>query len=244
MDNEGFSEVENIDLGVNTEYNVNFDGETNHEEKTVVDSFGNYNPQVSDEIKPIKGREFRTLDDVQDFYNAYAKEAGFGIRNHSLKKRKGTEEIIKKEFVCFRQGKTERFADVNSKRRRGQLKVGCSAKLVVVKTKMGSFVVSIFKKGHNHPLSIPRKTHLLRSHRQVSDAAKCLNQQFSMVNIPPHQQYSLLQVQSGGIENVGCIQKDLYNYETQKRMKVKGHDGDMLHEYFKLEQSKNPSFFF
>ena len=27
-------------------------------------------------------------------------------------------------------------------------------------------------------------------------------------------------------------------------MKVKGHDGDMLHEYFKLEQANNPSFVF
>lgn len=48
-----------------------------------------YNPQVSDEIKPKKGQEFETLDDVLKFYNSYAKAAGFSVRSVTEKKRAG-----------------------------------------------------------------------------------------------------------------------------------------------------------
>ena len=113
-----------------------------------------------------------------------------------------------------------------------------------MKSKVGSFVVTTFVEGHSHPLATPRRTHLLRSHRRVSKAQKCLTEQLSMVNIPQHQQFSFLGVQAGGIENIGCTQKDLYNHGRDKRNDMKGHDADMLHEYLKLEQGKNPSFMF
>ncbi|XP_020258876.1 protein FAR1-RELATED SEQUENCE 5-like [Asparagus officinalis] len=96
-----------------------------------------YTPQVSDELRPKKGQEFDTIDDVVTFYNAYAKVAGFS-----------------------------------------------------------------------------------------------------------HQQFNLLGVQFGGIENIGCTQRDLYNHARDIRADLKGHDGEMFYEYLKLEQGKNPSFTF
>ncbi|XP_020262007.1 protein FAR1-RELATED SEQUENCE 5-like [Asparagus officinalis] len=65
-----------------------------------------------------------------------------------------------------------------------------------------------------------------------------------MVNIPQHQQFSLLGVQSGGIENIGCTQRDLYNHARDIRADLKEHDGEMFYEYLKLEQGNNPSFTF
>ena len=51
-------------------------------------------------------------------------------------------------------------------------------------------------------------------------------------------------MQSGGIENIGCTQTDLYNLERDIRADMKGHDGEMFYEYLKLEQVRNPSFTF
>lgn len=48
----------------------------------------------------------------------------------------------------------------------------------------------------------------------------------------------------GGIENVGCLEKDIYNNERNLRNGLKGHDVDMLYEHFQLEHEKNPSFTF
>lgn len=223
--------------------NLESDVEANSDKQ--VDSSSNSSPEVSDQIKPKVGQEFKSLDDVYTFYNAYAKEAGFSVRIASSKKDKKTEEITRKEYLCSKEGKSKKFMEADAQRRRGQYRGGCGAKLVVVKKKESpSYNVTIFNEEHNHVLLTPTKTPFLRSHRQVSSVAKCLNEQLSMVNVPTHQQYNFLQVQAGGINNIGYTQKDLYNHQTKKRLKLKGRDGDMLHDYFKSEQVKNPAFYF
>ncbi|KAK2661097.1 hypothetical protein Ddye_007630 [Dipteronia dyeriana] len=42
-----------------------------------------YIPHVSDDHKPKLGQEFLSLDEVKEFYNAYAKKAGFSVRINS-----------------------------------------------------------------------------------------------------------------------------------------------------------------
>ncbi|PIA32084.1 hypothetical protein AQUCO_04600031v1 [Aquilegia coerulea] len=184
------TELEEVEMRENAEESLNYD----------------MVPPVANNPKPQMGQYFSSLNDGLEFYNAYAKEAGFSI--------------IRKEYVCFKQGKGSLIEEAEKSRRR----------------------VNIFVEGHNHTLSTQRKTHLLRSHREVSSAQKCLSQQFSMVNIPTHQQYNFLGVQAGGFENIGCFQKDLYNYQRDVRKELKGHDAEMFREYLKSEEEKNPSF--
>ncbi|RXH67333.1 hypothetical protein DVH24_027453 [Malus domestica] len=43
-------------------------------------------PQVMDEFRPTIGQHLETLDEVLEFYNNYAREAGFSVRMHSSKK--------------------------------------------------------------------------------------------------------------------------------------------------------------
>ncbi|KAM2212226.1 hypothetical protein COP1_022421 [Malus domestica] len=38
-----------------------------------------FNPQVIDEFKPTIGQRFEILDEVLEFYNNYAREAGFSV---------------------------------------------------------------------------------------------------------------------------------------------------------------------
>ena len=133
----------------------------------------------------------------------------------------GSDVVYRKEFVCFKQGKGIMVADVASQRRRGTVKEGCKAKIVVLRSNSGSYVVSQFFEGHCHPLATPSKKHLLRSHRFVSSAQKSLTQQLGVVNIPSHQQFNFLGVQAGGFENIGCTQKDLYNHLRDMRNEKK-----------------------
>ncbi|KAK9905241.1 hypothetical protein M0R45_000353 [Rubus argutus] len=63
-----------------------------------------YTPHVSDVLKPIKNREFQTLDELFELYNQYAFEAGFSVRRSSRDKSKDGAEIIRQEFCCHQEG--------------------------------------------------------------------------------------------------------------------------------------------
>ena len=116
----------------------------------------------------------------------------------------GSDLVKRKEFVCFKQGKGTVVADVEIQRRRGSVKEGCKAKIAVLRSNSGAYVVSQFLEGHCHPLSTPSKKHLLRLHRSVWSAQNSLTQQLRVVNILSNQQFNFLGVQAGGSENTGC----------------------------------------
>ncbi|KAF7139329.1 hypothetical protein RHSIM_Rhsim07G0159000 [Rhododendron simsii] len=201
-----------------------------------------YPPQVKNEVIPKIKQQFDNLEEVWKFYNSYAKEAGFSIRINSSKTGKNGE-TIRKEYVCYKEG--ERKNSKATKRRRGLTREGCGAKLSVVKNRSGEgFVVTQFVEGHNHPFTTPRKRHLLKSHRRMSDVQKALTQQLAAANVPTHQQMSILELQAGGLENIGFLSQDLYNDKRDRRKFVDGHDANMLCEYFEMKQQKNPGFIY
>ncbi|XP_021823657.1 protein FAR1-RELATED SEQUENCE 5-like [Prunus avium] len=119
-----------------------------------------YIPQLRDDHKPKSGQRFESLDDAHEFYNNYAKEAGFIVRINSSRKNKETNEILRKEYVCSKEEVPVKGVG-EKKRRRGITREGCKAKLVVVKLKSGTYVVNLFVEGHNRPLtSLKRQIYL------------------------------------------------------------------------------------
>ncbi|KAM5581168.1 hypothetical protein ABKV19_010407 [Rosa sericea] len=198
-----------------------------------------YIPQVKAELMPKLHQEFETIDEVATFYNRYAKEAGFSIRSHSSATNKDNTQLMRKEYVCYKQGTSKVQGE---KRKRGLPKVGCKARIAVVRKKeSGRYAISVFVEGHNHPLTSPPRVHLLRSHRHVSKVNTVLSQQLSLVNVQKHKQFEFFGVQAGGIENIGCTQRDLYNYGRSCRQEKKGHDGDLLYMHFQNEKEKDSS---
>ncbi|KAF7126636.1 hypothetical protein RHSIM_Rhsim11G0066300 [Rhododendron simsii] len=146
-------------------------------------------------------------------------------------------ETIRKDYVCFKEGE-RRISKATTTRCRGLTREKCGAKLVVVRARSGEgFVVSNFVEGHSHPLTTPRKTHLLKSHRRIFDAQKSLTQHLTAVNVPPHQQMSILELQTGGLENVGFLPRDLYNKNMDERNCVDGYNANMF-------STKNKALFF
>ena len=86
---------------------------------------------------------------------------------------------------------------------------------------MGTCVVNIFEENHNHLLTTPQRVHLLGSHRNASKEKTSFTHQLAAANIPTHQQISVLELPAGGIPNIGCLGKDLYNDRTKSKNKVK-----------------------
>ncbi|XP_038688787.1 uncharacterized protein LOC119987949 [Tripterygium wilfordii] len=135
-----------------------------------------YVPQVVFEKIPKIGQEFESIEEYQNYYNDYARDAGFSVRNYSTKKN-NFNEIIRKEFVCVKEGIRDERSKANCSRKRGLTREGCKAKMTIVK-KGAVFVVKQFNEIHNHILTTPRKVHMLRSHRSMSNTKKALTQQF------------------------------------------------------------------
>ncbi|KAH9703161.1 ras-related protein RABE1a [Citrus sinensis] len=100
-------------------------------------------PNVASDYKSHKGQEFDNSEEVFACYNKYANEKSL------------------QSSACVGNG---------LKRRRPIVRDGCGAKLAVVKSKSGKYMVSVFVENHNHSLTTPQRRHLLRSHRSVSEA--------------------------------------------------------------------------
>lgn len=198
-----------------------------------------YIPEVRNEDTPAVGMEFDSLDLVYNFYNRYAFLAGFGIRHHSSFWGKMKKEILRKEFVCCKQGAYRKDETRERKRQRGISRCECKAKIVVVKTNGSKkYTISLFAEGHNHTMTPSERVHFLRSHRRISDSTKVLTKQLGSVNIPIHQKVSIFEVQSGGMEKIGFMKKDIYNLECSVNGKLRNHDVELVTEYFMAEQKK------
>ncbi|CAL8135747.1 unnamed protein product [Prunus armeniaca] len=204
-----------------------------------------YIPEVRNEETPAVGMKFDSLDLVYNFYNRYAFLAGFGIRLHSSFWGKNKKEILRKEFVCCKQGAYRNDETRERKRQRGISRCNCKAKIVVVKIHGSKkYTISLFAEGHNHKMTPSGRMHLLRSHRRISDSTKVLTKQLSSVNIPINQKVSIFAVQSGGMDKIGFIKKDMYNLECSVNGKLRNHDVELVTEYFMAEQKKNEAFYF
>ncbi|KAG6395513.1 hypothetical protein SASPL_146158 [Salvia splendens] len=209
-------------------------------------------PQTANDRKPEIGMKFASIDDAFEFYNQYAREAGFSARISNSKKNK-MNEVVWKQFVCFKAGQIDEVRSKNrassggpiKKRARGEVRTDCKAKISIVKQQTGPYwSISLFTECHNHGLSTPLKVHLLRSHRSVSAAKRVLTQQFSEANIPTCQQMQLMEIEHGGPESVGCTERDIRNLERDMRDEQKGINAETLVEFFTSEKEKNSSFFF
>ncbi|KAK0580127.1 hypothetical protein LWI29_036758 [Acer saccharum] len=133
-------------------------------------------PQVNQECKPMLGQEFASLDDVYDFYNKYAKEAGFSVRINSSWKNKENNEILRKEYVCSKEGISANAKGVVSetKRRRGITREGCNAKLAVLKSKTDTYTDSAMTKAISQTL--PNTVHTYCSWHIINKLSEQLNE--------------------------------------------------------------------
>ncbi|KAG6430838.1 hypothetical protein SASPL_108911 [Salvia splendens] len=122
--------------------------------------------------------KFESVDDAFEFYNQYAREAGFSARYSNSRKNKMTNEVVWKQFVCFKAGQTDEARSKNRPptggpiqiRARGEVRTNCKAKISIVKQQIGSdWSVSVF---------------------------------MEEANILTCQQMQLLEMESGGLESV------------------------------------------
>nr|GEZ78293.1 protein FAR1-related sequence 5-like [Tanacetum cinerariifolium] len=118
----------------------------------------------------ILEKTFENLDVAYNFYK------GFGIRKNQVNRRKKTDEIYRRIFVCNKQV----YKDMNDKRHLGDdvkrrciVRTGCEAMMQVTLSDHGEWVVDKFISKHNHPLDPPSHVLKQRSHCVFHRSHKC-----------------------------------------------------------------------
>jgi hypothetical protein len=186
------------------------------------------------------------FDDVQaaeKFYKEYAHDAGFSIRIGQ--QRIDDSGVLKwKRFLCARAGyKTSLGTNSNDSskevRRTRETRCGCEAYIYVKRTSEGKYEIAALNKGHNHAFV----THICFD-PTVSEKAKTTLFNCHKVSIGTSQAYRLLKVGAWGFEYVDCTKKDLQNYYSDFRHKIKDADAQMFINNLYALQELDHNFFF
>ncbi|CAM8932658.1 unnamed protein product [Rhodiola kirilowii] len=117
-------------------------------------------PDCPDEITPKKGLTFNKLEYAVQFYESYARVAGFTVRL-STTKRNSDRTVTHKYLVCHRQGYNNDQAVVDTlhdssnhtQRNRRVTRCGCKAKMAIKIGYGGRYRVYSFEEKHNHQLA-------------------------------------------------------------------------------------------
>jgi len=92
-------------------------------------------------------------------------------------------------------------------------------------------------------LVLPSRRQLLASNRSVNSMHKDMICKYARADIGPSKVYHLLKEEVGGYENIGCMQKDLYNYHRDSKTLIKDTDAQMFIDVLKNKKEVDPGFF-
>jgi hypothetical protein len=151
--------------------------------------------------------------------------------------------------LCARAGyklkEQTKFTDSSrNMRRKRDTRCGCEAYIYIKRTSEGKYQITGLHEGHNHEFVTPSKRHLLRSNRCVSEQVKTTLFNCHKASIGTSQAYMLLQVGAGGFEYVGCTKRDLQNYYSDFRNKIKDFDAQMFIDNLHMLKELDPNYFF
>lgn len=180
-------------------------------------------PPVAEEMKPLVGKAFDSLDEGEIFFRKYAKLAGFGVRMGSTMwtKDKENRHIYSKMFICAKEGeykprKTQEDAKV--KRKRQISRMGCKAGIRIQENVDKKWVIMKFIEAHTHPLSSPHKIQFLRSNHEVTTPKKALINLYNGANISTSQKMTTLEIEWEAMRPL-VVWKEIS--ETMRGMKEK-----------------------
>ncbi|KAJ9568271.1 hypothetical protein OSB04_004237 [Centaurea solstitialis] len=180
-------------------------------------------PKVRDQVKPIVGQVFQSLDKGIEMYKKYALEAGFDVRLSYVKKNK-LLKITLRYVVCNREGipdpvQTNTLDSTPKKVRTTNIhRCGCRAGVKFKICDDGeSFVLYDFEEKHNHSLFDEVSKHLLKSKRKLDySQQRC------------YEAHSILCQLRGGYDKVGGTKVEYKNFERDRNCYIGDSDANLF----------------
>ncbi|XP_020170124.1 protein FAR-RED IMPAIRED RESPONSE 1-like [Aegilops tauschii subsp. strangulata] len=117
-------------------------------------------PNIEAYILPRLEMRFETFEETKNFYNVYAKHAGFAVRE-------GPKFKTRAYLYCTCYGVYEpKVSEANRQRNKTTARTNCGAKMRLKKEKDGTFVIKEIVWEHNHTLQLtPQMLVFLHSHK-------------------------------------------------------------------------------
>ena len=149
--------------------------------------------------------QFTSFAVAHEFYNTYARHAGFDTR------KRGTH-MTNNYIVCSREGNhQETVSDYDRKRDKTTKRTGCKAKIRVKKIK-DVFVIAHVELNHNHKMiESPAMLQHLHSHKRDDPLLDKLVKDMQIDNLTHTQMMSTLSRMSGGLQYMGRTSRDWVN---------------------------------
>nr|XP_040251966.1 protein FAR1-RELATED SEQUENCE 5-like [Aegilops tauschii subsp. strangulata] len=180
------------------------------------------------EYDTVISQIFGSEEEGYNYYNAYARSKGFGVRKEELTRKSDTNIAFRRLYVCSKEGYRARKHFEKTKRVRTPRplsRCGCGARMEIeLRMDNGEWFVKDFLDEHNHPLAKPEQTTYIRSHRGLSDVQKADVIEYGIGGLRTHQIMEVMEKDSGGFSKVGFIPRDLYNFVAKyKKERIEGH---------------------
>ncbi|KAL5723253.1 hypothetical protein ACHQM5_006671 [Ranunculus cassubicifolius] len=205
-----------------------------------------YNMAVNLGNVPALNMTFQSEEEAYEFYNSYAKAAGFSIRRHNKYTTKKDKKLIWRIFCCSCQGTCEKHPSGTTSKPRPQTRFDCEAQMKIELGKDSeNFVVTMLIEQHSHELAAPDKAHMLRSHRRVRSTQKGLTDGriHGSIGVPKiHRRYNK---EVGDCNKLDFAQVDCDSIMQKRRTEfLKKGDGQFLLDYFEWKQKENNLFYY
>ncbi|MED6135084.1 hypothetical protein PIB30_117586 [Stylosanthes scabra] len=200
--------------------------------------------QVDEECITNVGMTFLTIEEANDFYKEYAKQAGFATKIRNSNKNKDTGAIKNQLIMCSREGK--RRSNLPEVEKTNPMSpTDCPARIYVhIKKNTRLFMISKVVLEHSHPCST-HQAQMLPQHRQLRMHVRRVIDNNDEAGIRPRKIYQSLVAIIEGREELNFIEKDVRNHVMGEVCNIsEEEDAKELGKYFLRMKEQNPSFFF
>ncbi|PWA54070.1 FAR1 DNA binding domain, Zinc finger, SWIM-type, MULE transposase domain, FHY3/FAR1 family [Artemisia annua] len=208
-----------------------------------------YKPDVSDDVKPLKGKFFKTLEDgIQ--YKTYAKLSGFEVRK-SIQYNRKDGKLKQKYIACSREGfksiapmdmlvdniDKQETKKPKEKQNMPSCRCGWLAKCIFEITNENNYAIYAFDEEHNNPFVDEDDIPLLKSSREVTFSKKQLLFRVSNNNIGPMKAFKMMKELFRGFDEIGATSVDCRNFkrvlDNMDYLKRRGTEGRLGQDYLK-----------
>nr|XP_043616187.1 protein FAR1-RELATED SEQUENCE 5-like [Erigeron canadensis] len=209
-------------------------------------------PEVEEDVRPVKGQVFDTIDDCIEMYERYAYQAGFDTRL-STQKKTNSGVVRLKYILCNKEGKPQGVSidtlnhENSGKRVRiSSLQVtGCEAH-VIFKLIEGrqSYILDEFQEKHNHQLNSVEHRHLSRRQRKLGISEMTFINKVSTSNIGATRAHHIYSNMLGSYKNTHGTVNDFKNYKNKINCFISSSDAQMLVNRMENRREHVPNFTF
>ncbi|KAI3455294.1 hypothetical protein Pfo_011957 [Paulownia fortunei] len=199
---------------------------------------GNTSEGRKEFVAPAVGMEFESYDDAYNYYNCYAREAGFSVRVKNSWFKRNSREKYGAVLCCSSQG-FKRVKDVN--RLRKETRTGCPAmmRMRLVDSKRWRILEVTLE--HNHLLGV--KGH--KSIKKMGSGTKRKLLCNSDPEIQPVKLYRALVIDAGSDVTSNFSQRQAKTSSDQpNQLNLKKGDTQAMYNYLCRMQLTNPNFFY